>query len=78
MDVIASTAFGIEIDSHNDPKNQFVQHCKEIFKFSLASPRFILLGTLMRLLYVTDRCSGHEISKSCVRNCTSSLVCSHM
>jgi len=49
MDVIASTAFGIEIDSHNDPKNQFVQHCKEIFKFSFASPRFILFGMLMLL-----------------------------
>jgi len=44
MDVIASTAFGIEIDSHNDPNNQFVQNCKEIFKFSFASPRIILMS----------------------------------
>ena len=42
MDVIASTAFGIEIDSHNDPKNQFVQNCKEIFKFSFGSPRILI------------------------------------
>jgi len=45
MDVIASTAFGIEIDSHNDPKNQFVQNSKEIFEFRLASPRVMILCT---------------------------------
>jgi len=43
MDVIASAAFGIEIDSHNDPSNQFVQNSKEIMKFSL-SARVIILG----------------------------------
>ena len=43
MDVIASTAFGIEVDSHNDPNNQFVQNGKEIFKFSFASARILIM-----------------------------------
>jgi len=42
MDVIASTAFGIEIDSHNDPSNQFVQNSKDIFKISVARRAIIL------------------------------------
>jgi len=52
MDVIASTAFGIEVDSHNDPNNQFVQNCKEIFKFSFASPRIIMLCMLLIIIFV--------------------------
>jgi len=51
MDVIASTSFGIEIDSHNDPNNQFVRNCKELFKFSFASLRVILFS-MYSLLYV--------------------------
>jgi len=52
MDVIASTAFGIEIDSHNDPNNQFVQNCREIFKFSIGK-RFVMFG--MFLIFIFGR-----------------------
>ncbi|CAL1287241.1 unnamed protein product [Larinioides sclopetarius] len=30
MDVIANAAFGTQIDSHNDPRNPFVQHVKKM------------------------------------------------
>ncbi|GBM46384.1 Cytochrome P450 3A11 [Araneus ventricosus] len=30
MDVIANSAFGTQIDSHNDPQNPFVQHVKKM------------------------------------------------
>jgi hypothetical protein len=43
MDVIASTSFGLEIDSHNDPKNQFVQYSNELMKFQLGSARAVIL-----------------------------------
>lgn len=42
MDVIASTAFGLKIDSHNDPKNQFVTMARKAFDFSFASINAIL------------------------------------
>lgn len=42
MDVIASTAFGLQIDSHNDPKNQFVKMAKKAFDFN-----FTKLSTLL-------------------------------
>ena len=43
MDVIASTAFGMKIDSHNDPENQFVKMGKKSFDFQFNSPAVILL-----------------------------------
>jgi cytochrome P450 family 3 subfamily A len=42
MDVIASTAFGLQIDSHNDPNNQFVKMGKKTFMFSFTSPAMII------------------------------------
>ena len=43
MDVIASTGFGLQIDSHNDPKNQFVQMSNKAMEFSLKSLRVIIM-----------------------------------
>ncbi|GFX24995.1 cytochrome P450 3A30 [Trichonephila clavipes] len=40
MDVIASSAFGTKIDSHNDPENEFVQNVKKNFS-SFTIPRMI-------------------------------------
>jgi len=42
MDVIASTAFSVQIDSHNDPNNQFVKMGKKAFTFSFTSPKMII------------------------------------
>ena len=44
MDVIASTAFGMKIDSHNDPENQFVKMGRKTFDFQFNSPGVILLS----------------------------------
>ena len=45
MDVIASTAFSVKIDSHNNPENQFVQMAKKAFNFQFDSPRTMLFCT---------------------------------
>lgn len=42
MDVIASTAFGVKVDSHNDPNNQFVRMAKKAIEMSFASFNAIL------------------------------------
>jgi cytochrome P450 len=43
MDVIASTAFGLEIDSHNDPNNEFVRMSNKVLDFSLGSLKTVFL-----------------------------------
>ena len=43
MDVIASVAFGQELDSQNDPSNPFITNAKKIFNIKLTDPQ-ILLG----------------------------------
>jgi len=42
MDVIASTAFSVQIDSLNDPNNKFVTMGKKAFVSSAASPKLFL------------------------------------
>jgi len=42
MDVIASTAFSVQIDSHNDPNNKFVTMGKKAFTFSFKSPKLLV------------------------------------
>ena len=43
MDVIASTAFGLQINSQKDKNNRFVCMAKKAFDLSVFSPAFILL-----------------------------------
>ncbi|XP_055936165.1 cytochrome P450 3A21-like [Argiope bruennichi] len=43
MDVIASAAFSVKLDSHNDTKNQFVQTAKEAFSTDFGFKLFIFL-----------------------------------
>lgn len=43
MDAIASTAFGLQIDSHNDPNNQFVRMANKIFEINLASFKTLII-----------------------------------
>ncbi|TKC33295.1 hypothetical protein EI555_005879, partial [Monodon monoceros] len=38
MDVITGTAFGVNIDSLNNPQDPFVEYSKKILKFNLLSP----------------------------------------
>lgn len=75
MDAIASTAFGMQVDSHGDPNNAFVRNSKQFFDFSLTSPRAIILSTrddgeIMLLLLFFERfiLISHidNISKCCL------------
>ena len=43
MDVIASTAFGIDVNSQKDPDNMFVAMAKKAFNVSFQSP-FIMFA----------------------------------
>jgi hypothetical protein len=44
MDVIASTSFGIEVDSQKDPNNRFVHYAKEAALGALAGPMMMLIS----------------------------------
>lgn len=43
MDVISSTAFGIEVDSQKDPNNTFVKYAKESSLGQIFKPQFLLI-----------------------------------
>lgn len=43
MDVITGTAFGVNIDSLNNPQDPFVEYSKNILKFNLLSPLILLI-----------------------------------
>ncbi|ESO10629.1 hypothetical protein HELRODRAFT_96929 [Helobdella robusta] len=43
MDTIASTAFGVSIDSHNDPNNIFVLMARKVFKVKMTLGGILLL-----------------------------------
>ncbi|XP_067317878.1 cytochrome P450 3A9-like [Anolis sagrei] len=45
MDVVTSTAFGVNIDSMNNPKDPFVKEIQKLTKFRSFDPRIILLFT---------------------------------
>ena len=49
MDVIASTAFGLKIDSQKDKNNQFVTMAKKLFDRSLANPFLLIAGKYTRI-----------------------------
>ncbi|XP_053086086.1 cytochrome P450 3A27 isoform X5 [Pangasianodon hypophthalmus] len=44
MDVVTSTAFSIDIDSLNNPKDPFVSNVKKMLKFNLLNPLFLAIG----------------------------------
>ncbi|XP_060066276.1 cytochrome P450 3A8-like [Ylistrum balloti] len=43
MDVISSTAFGIQVDSQGNPDDLFVKHAKKMFDVSLTKPWMLLV-----------------------------------
>jgi len=45
MDVVASTAFSVDIDSLNNPSDPFVANIKKMLKFDIFNPLFLLVGT---------------------------------
>ncbi|XP_030635435.1 cytochrome P450 3A27-like isoform X1 [Chanos chanos] len=44
MDVVTSTAFSVDIDSLNNPKDPFVNNIKKMLKFDLLNPLFLLVA----------------------------------
>ncbi|KAI5617742.1 cytochrome P450, family 3, subfamily A, polypeptide 65, partial [Silurus asotus] len=44
MDVVTSTAFSVDIDSLNNPKDPFVSNIKKMLKFDLFNPLFLLVA----------------------------------
>ncbi|XP_059509906.1 cytochrome P450 3A30-like isoform X2 [Stegostoma tigrinum] len=55
MDVITSTAFSVDVDSINNPNDQFVKNIKEIIKFSLIDFSFILSVIFPSVIPILDR-----------------------
>lgn len=41
MDVITSTAFGVNIDSLNNPKDAFVEKARKLIKIDFFDPLFL-------------------------------------
>ncbi|MCJ8748302.1 hypothetical protein PDJAM_G00163230 [Pangasius djambal] len=44
MDVVTSTAFSVDIDSLNNPKDPFVSNVKKMLKFDLLNPLFLAIA----------------------------------
>lgn len=44
MDVVTSTAFSVDIDSLNNPKDPFVTNIKKMLKFDFLNPLFLFTG----------------------------------
>ncbi|XP_010629973.1 thromboxane-A synthase isoform X2 [Fukomys damarensis] len=41
--VVASVAFGTQVDSHKSPEDPFALHCRNFFAFSIPSPLLVLI-----------------------------------
>ncbi|XP_071504347.1 cytochrome P450 3A24-like [Diadema antillarum] len=54
MDGIARCAFGLEVDSQNNPDDPFVTNAKEIVGGSLINPKLILAGILPPVAHVMN------------------------
>ncbi|OWF54739.1 cytochrome P450 3A8-like [Mizuhopecten yessoensis] len=52
MDVICSTAFGIQIDSQNNPNDEFVTNARKFLNLKLASPLILVLIFLPKLHFL--------------------------
>ncbi len=44
IDVIAKSAFGIDVDAQNDRDCLFYRYAREIFDFRYGDPRMLLIG----------------------------------
>ena len=54
MDVVASTAFSVDIDSLNNPADPFVTNIKKMLKFDFLNPLFLIVGTAFFLFYKSN------------------------
>uniref|UniRef100_A0ACB8FKE4 Uncharacterized protein n=1 Tax=Sphaerodactylus townsendi TaxID=933632 RepID=A0ACB8FKE4_9SAUR len=66
MDVITSTAFGVNIDSMNNSKDPFVKEVKKMTKFRAFDPRFILVFTFPFFIPILKRMNVNFFSQEAV------------
>ena len=52
MDVITSSAFSVDIDSLNNPKDPFVTNVKKMLDFDFFKPAFLIAGSSARFLFL--------------------------
>ncbi|XP_060755323.1 cytochrome P450 3A30-like isoform X1 [Neoarius graeffei] len=55
MDVVTSTAFSVDIDSLNNPKDPFVTNIKKMLKFDLLSPLFLAISLFPFLIPLLEK-----------------------
>ncbi|XP_050964180.1 cytochrome P450 3A40-like [Labeo rohita] len=55
MDVVTSTAFSVDIDSLNNPKDPFVTNIKKMLKFDFLNPMFLIIALFPFLAPVLDK-----------------------
>ncbi|KAL0202234.1 hypothetical protein M9458_000252, partial [Cirrhinus mrigala] len=55
MDVVTSTAFSVDIDSLNNPKDPFVTNIKKMLKFDFLNPLFLIVALFPFLAPVLDK-----------------------
>ncbi|XP_072550855.1 thromboxane-A synthase isoform X2 [Salminus brasiliensis] len=74
MDVIASVAFGTQVDSQNDPDDPFVHHASKFFSFSLFRPIMVifmafpfLIGPLSAIVPNKSRDELNAFFVSCIQ-----------
>ena len=64
MDILASTSFGLQLDSFKNPENPFVTNARKIFNFSLTDLPFLIICkfiTLFFCLLVDTECSVNHV-----------------
>ncbi|XP_051982503.1 cytochrome P450 3A30-like isoform X1 [Xyrauchen texanus] len=64
MDVVASTAFSVDIDSLNNPKDQFVTNIKKMLKFDFLNPLFLLAALFPFTAPILDKMDFSFFPKS--------------
>uniref|UniRef100_A0A672LKH6 Cytochrome P450 3A n=1 Tax=Sinocyclocheilus grahami TaxID=75366 RepID=A0A672LKH6_SINGR len=55
MDVVTSTAFSVDIDSLNNPKDPFVTNIKKMLKFDFLNPLFLIIALFPFITPVLDK-----------------------
>ncbi|XP_006861309.1 PREDICTED: thromboxane-A synthase [Chrysochloris asiatica] len=78
-DLVASIAFGTQLDSQAAPEHPFVTHCKRFFKFSIPKPILVLsllfpsiMIPLARILPNKNREELHGFFQKLIRNAVAS------
>nr|XP_002734346.1 PREDICTED: cytochrome P450 3A41-like [Saccoglossus kowalevskii] len=61
MDCIASAAFGLQVDSQNNPDDQFVKYAKSILNFNIYNPLLLIILVFPSTSKFLERVFGYQI-----------------